>query len=111
MSNEKINNGTWHPVEDVDLHKRKPEEWAKIYGLKLLNNPSNNLWSEYEWAYNFTELSYYPAHQDFDKISEMEMRAFELRRDLFVGADIGEKEVLKTKYIETQWCLNKLRMF
>ena len=69
-------------------------------------------WNEYEWAYNFTKLSYKPilkdedGFPDWDKISEKEMRAQYLKRDLFLGADMGEKEILKQKYIETQWVRN-----
>lgn len=110
-NDRRIIEGKWEPVEKVDFAKRIPEEWAKIYGIKLLSTFNSQYWSEYEWAYNFPNLNYYPASQDFDKISEMEMRAYELRRDLFLGADVGEREVLDTQYIETQWVIGKMRMF
>lgn len=106
-----MNNERWLPVENPDPIKRKPDEWAKIYGIKLLEPLGDHLWSEYEWAYYFIDLSYYPASQDFDKITEMEMRAYELRRDLFLGADIGEKDILNDKYIETRWIKTKIKIF
>lgn len=101
----------WVPVPNPDVLKRRPNEWAKIYKIKLLDNNTSTLWSEYEWAYNFPDLSYYPDTDDFDRMSEMEMRAYELRRDIFLGADIGEKEVLKEKYMETHWVRTKMRSF
>lgn len=106
MINEK-----WAPVPNPDIAKRRPNEWAKIYRIKLFDIQKDGLWSEYEWAYNFPDLSYYPDTDDFDKMAEMEMRADELRRDIFLGADIGEREVLNTKYMETNWIRAKLRSF
>lgn len=106
-----MNKDKWVPVENPDPIKRKPEEWAKIYGIKLLDEIGNHLWSEYEWAYYFVDLSYYPAIKDFDRISEMEMRAYELRRDVFLGADIGERDILNEKYMETNWIKSKIRLF
>ena len=106
-------------IKNVDPHKRKPIEWAKIYNLKLMSSFSENLWSEYEWAYYFSKLKYMPMHDigrngqeldTFDKSTEMEMRAFELNRDLFVNADLGEKMILKEKYIETGWVRKMLML-
>lgn len=102
---------TWDPVTDPDITRRTPDEWAKIYGIKLLTQVPG-WWNEYEWAYNFTSLSYIPLLKDedgfpnWDQIAEKEMRAQYLKRDLFLGADMGEKELLKTKYVETQWLRN-----
>lgn len=102
----------WVPIPNPDISKRKPNEWAKIYLIKLIDQPNHELWSEYEWAYHFiTDLGYYPDTEDFDSMSEKEMRAIELRRDLFLGADIGENEILKSKYIETAWVKSKLKSF
>lgn len=102
------NNEKWQALTDPDITKRTPDEWAKIYKVKLTSQISG-WWNEYEWAYNFQKLSYIPAQKDsegfpdWDSVCEKEMRAQYLNRDLFLGADMGEKEILKTKYIETQW--------
>ena len=40
---------------------------------------------------------------DYDKANNMELRAMEIKRDLFMGADEGEKYVLQRQYIETEW--------
>lgn len=99
---------TWQPIQDPDITKRTPQEWAKIYNIELLTD-INGLWNEYEWAWNFPNLSYIPSkktkdgYYDFDSITEKENRASFLRRDLFLGADDGEKIILKDKYIETTW--------
>ena len=100
-------NNKWEPIQNPDITKRSPIEWANIYGLELLN-PINGYWNEYEWAYNFPNLDYVPKKSsdglyDWDSISDKENRAQFLRRDLFLGADLGEKEILKEKYIETNW--------
>lgn len=102
------NTEKWQPIQDPDITKRTPLEWAKIYNIKLLNEVPG-WWIEYEWAYNFDNLDYIPSKTnedglpDWDSITEKEMRAQFLKRDLFLGADYGEKEILKTKYIETNW--------
>ncbi|MFW6007878.1 MAG: hypothetical protein ACOCP8_01325 [archaeon] len=108
----------WEPVEKVDQSRRKPKEWANIYHIELLGNIPNSLWSEYEWAYHlFTDLQYYPLPDrnkkgvqldSYEKSAQKELRAMELKRDIFMGADMGEKKVLKEKYIETQWVRNRL---
>ena len=95
-------------ITNPDFTKRTPNEWAKIYGIKLTENIVG-LWDEYEWAWNFPALSYLPEKKlsngfyDFDSITEKETRASFLRRDLFVNADIGEKNILKERYIQTAW--------
>ena len=39
-------------VEDIDRQKRKPNEWAKIYNIKLIEcDDYNALQNEYEWAW------------------------------------------------------------
>lgn len=102
------NTEKWQPITNPDITRRTPDEWARIYNIKLLV-PIAGWWNEYEWAYNFSSLSYIPnvkneeGYVDWDSITEKEMRAQYLKRDLFLGADIGEREVLKNKYIETQW--------
>lgn len=105
------NYSKWMPIEKVDSMKRKPNEWAKIYHMQLFGDIPNRLWSEYEWAYNLSDLQRCllpDKNDDFEQAGLMELRADELRRDLFMGADIGEKEVLKEKYIETEWIRMKL---
>lgn len=108
----------WEPVDDVDYSKRKPKEWAGIYHIELLGRVPNELWSEYEWAYHLlNDLQYYPLPDrnkkgvqldNYEQSSLKEFRAMELNRDLYMGADMGEKKVLKDKYIETQWVKNKI---
>jgi hypothetical protein len=106
---------TWEKVEDVDMKKRTPEEWAEIYHIKLLGDITHQLWSEYEWAYHFPTLNYQPLPDDqgeFMKFSEMELRAHELRRDLIKTADNGERYVLQEeeRYIETDWVKRRLKL-
>jgi hypothetical protein len=38
----------------------------------------------------------------------MELRAFDIKNLIFHLADKSEKEILKTKYIETEWIRKKL---
>lgn len=110
----------WVPVSTVDPMKRKPKEWANIYNIQLLE-PLDGLWNEYEWAYNLSEIKYYPLPDKnakgetldtFDKASEMEFRALELKRDVYMSAGIGEKHLLETKkkYVETDWVRHKLNL-
>ncbi len=113
-----MNNDKWEPIDDYDPAKRKPREWAKIYNLELIGDIPNSLWSEYEWAYNLiTRLKYYPLPDtskdgtqldSYENATLQELRAMELNRDLYMGADLGEKKVLEEKYIETQWVRQKL---
>ena len=93
--------------------KRKPQEWAKIYHIKLLDSMENILLNEYEWAYKIDELRYTlipDKYGDFDNASLMELRALELKRDLFMMSDLGEREILEQRYIEIQW-LRRNRTF
>ena len=105
------NSETWQPIQNPDITRRTCDEWANIYGIKLIT-PVNGFWNEYEWAYNFDKLNYMPNIKDedgfpnWDAICDKELRAQFLKRDLFLGADLGEKQVLKEKYIETQWIRN-----
>ena len=110
----------WIPVQTVDPMKRKPKEWANIYHIQLLE-VVDGLWNEYEWAYNLSELKYLPLPDKnekgeildtFDTASEMELRAMELKRDIYLGASIGEAHLLDTKkkYIETDWIRHKLNL-
>lgn len=98
----------WQPIQNPDTTKRTPEEWSKIYGIKL-QEKTTGWYNEYEWAYNFLKLKYIPSKltednlPDWDSITSQEMRAQFLNRDLYLGADLGEKEVLKNQYIETNW--------
>lgn len=109
-------NDKWEPVEDIDFSRRTAHEWAKIYLVELLEESTDDrLWSEYEWAYNFLNMKYRPRIDDVEKLeeylekfAEKEMRAIELRRDIFMGASLGEKEILKERYIETEWVRKRL---
>lgn len=111
-------NPNWEPVENIDFSRRNAQEWANIYKVELLEEPKDDrLWSEYEWAYNFLNMKYRPNIKDATKLedfleefAEKEMRAMEIRRDLFMGASIGEKDILNERYIETEWCRNALNM-
>ena len=118
MANGNVLKDKWVPVSTVDFSRRKPKEWAKIYNVQLLD-VIDGIWSEYEWAYNFSNLKYYPLPDNnnmidpvFERAAEMELRALELRRDIFMGADIGERHLLETKnrYIETEWVKRKLTL-
>jgi hypothetical protein len=89
----------WESVQDLDFARRKPDEWARIYFIKLVGTIPNVLWNEYEWAYHLPTLKYYPMPDrdkngglldSYDKSAVKEMRATELRRDIFMGADMGE---------------------
>lgn len=105
-------NEKWEPINNADLMRRKPLEWARIYNIKLLEPPPDVLWNEYEWAYNMLAFNYefIPDKEgDFDKAGLMELRAMELKRDLFIGADMGERYVLEKQYIETEWLRRKLK--
>lgn len=106
-------------IEDVDLVKRTPLEWAKIYNFKIFGNIKNDLWSEYEWAYNLSNIDYMtlPDRNSQGKLLEtseksenMEIRAMMLKADLFKYADMGEKHVLKSRYVETDAVRYKLNL-
>lgn len=104
-------NEKWEPIKDVDPMRRKPIEWSRIYLIKLLEPVPDVLWNEYEWAYNMLGFNYEllsDKNGDFDKANLLELRAMELKRDLFMGADIGEKYVLEKQYIETEWLRRRL---
>lgn len=111
-----MSNLKWEPVGNIDLSRRKAQEWAKIYKVELLDAPiDDRLWSEYEWAYNFLNSKYRPdlsvaenIEDFYEEFAEKEMRAIELRRDVFMGATLGEKEILNERYIETEWCRNRI---
>lgn len=105
-------NDKWEIVENIDYSRRKPLDWAAIYKVKLLNEPLDNerLWSEFEWAYYFCRTDYSSLDGDFETLAEFEMRAIELNRDLYMGASIGEKEILKERYVETEWCRKRLNI-
>lgn len=120
MANE-ILKDKWEPIQDLDFSRRKPDEWARIYFIKLVGAIPIVLWNEYEWAYHLPNLKYYPMPDrnkkgelldSYDKSASMEMRAISLRRDIFMGADLGEKYVLETegKYIETEWVRKRLTL-
>lgn len=104
-------NEKWEYLSDVDSTRRLPQDWAKIYYIKPLSQlPQDRLWSEYEWAYNFVNVQYIPLNfNKTEKTSEMELRATLLRRDLFIGADESEKNILENQYIETLWAKRMLK--
>jgi hypothetical protein len=89
----------------VDQIKRYPKEWAKIYKIQLVNDEINEMWSEFEWAYNLFNLDYMliPTNDDYEESELMEMRAMDIKRDIFQNADYGEKLMLKERYIDTSW--------
>ena len=103
-------NSKWESVESVDYSRRKQNEWEKIYGIKLLSEIDDRIWSEYEWSYHMCKEDYKSIHKDFEKIAIMEMRAMELRRDIFMGANLSEREILSKNYIETEWVRKKLNV-
>jgi hypothetical protein len=95
---------------NIDLSKRTPAEWSDIYHLKLYNSPPRQLWTEFEWAYNLPNLDYQYIliNDSSEEAEEMELRAFDIKNLIFHLADKSEKEILKTKYIETEWIRKKL---
>lgn len=105
-------NVKWEPITNADFARRKPIEWARLYNIKVYNQIPDVMWNEYEWAYHLINNFQYDLlpddNNDFDKASLMELRAMELKRDLFMGADIGEKHVLETQYIETEWLRRRI---
>ena len=110
-SNRKIED-IWQPIEDVDMTKRFPEEWARINGISIINCTKNELMNEYEFAYWLPSWNYVPVKKtadgimDFDSIAEREMRLTYIRRDIFMGADYGERLMLNDNYVETVWIRN-----
>jgi len=99
----------WEEVENIDLSRRKPEDWARIYKVNLLNSFNDDrLWSEFEWAYHFCNSDYTSMDGDFETLAEYEMRAMDIKRDLFLGATPDEKKILKDRYIETEYVRRKL---
>jgi hypothetical protein len=105
-------NPKWEFVENVDYARRTAHEWAKIYLVELLEEPiDNNMWSEFEWAYNLFTMRYRPDTIDMDAFSELEQRAMELRRDVFMGANLTEKNMLNEAYVETDWVRKRLTGF
>jgi hypothetical protein len=103
-------NKNWEPVENLDYNRRPASEWAKIYGIITNLNDDCRLWSEYELAYHMCNSEYIPSHKDFDKLAAMEMRALELKRDIFISSSVNEREILLHKYIETEWVRKKLNV-
>ncbi|MNB94873.1 hypothetical protein D3C81_944920 [compost metagenome] len=98
-------------MEDIDFSRRKINEWSDIYGVKLVTPiQDDRLVSEFEWAYFLCSADYLPNNKDFERFSEMENRAMELKRDVFMGASIGEKQILNSRYIETEWCRKRLNV-
>lgn len=92
-------------IDDIDLSKRKPIEWANIYNIDVISEMPLTLWSEYEWAYNICNMDYrlkQNKNDEYELSEQMEMRAMLIKADIFKTADIGEKYMLKNKYIETE---------
>ena len=94
-------------IDDIDLSKRKPNEWANIYNIELIEDIPQSLWSEFEWAYHICNMDYKfkkdsGSKDEYEKAEQMEMRAMLIKTDIFKTADIGEKYMLKNKYIETE---------
>lgn len=94
-------------IDDIDLSKRKPNEWAQIYNINILSDVDQKLMSEYEWAYILPNIDYTYIKDNnkdnlYEKAEQMEMRAMLIKTDIFKTADIGEKYILKNKYVETE---------
>ena len=102
-------------VIDPDPEKRKPLEWAKIYFIKLVGAQKiqNKLMGEYEFAWDYINLlNYLPLKDDngeFETYSNFELRAQGLHADMFINATLGEKEALRTKYIDTSFVRRQLK--
>ena len=101
-------------VVNIDQGRRTLTEWAKIYYIKFTEDIDNVLCGEYEWAYNYYNFKFIPvldSNNEFESNAKMEMRAMEIKRDLFVNADMGEKMVLKEKYMDTEFVKSKLHLY
>lgn len=102
-----MNNDKWLPVQDFDRQRRLPNEWAQLYHVKLQGDIEQRRINEYEWAYLLGTVRYFPAAvpdtPTWDRYEDMQYRGDELRRDLILGADSYEREVLTSRYLETQW--------
>jgi len=102
-------------ITDVDLTKRKENEWEDIYHVKITDGEIDvGDMNEFEFAYKLTKSKYYlqPAKQsknkdlDYDVAEQMEMRAMKIVRDIFSNADRIEKEQLEQRYIATKYILD-----
>jgi hypothetical protein len=110
-------------ITNIDYCKRKPNEWAKIYNIKLVTK-IDGIWSEYEWAWNMLhELQYYSLpdmnmtgnvidFSSFEKATEMGNRANSLCMDLYNNATSGERYKLDSdnKFFVTEWVKNQLKV-
>jgi len=104
-------------VDDIDLSKRKPPEWASIYCIKL--NECDNiteLMNEYEFAWNLMhkyKYSLLPDKQgEYDYASMKELRAEMLAMDIYINATSSEKYVLdkEKKYLDTEFIRTQLHL-
>jgi hypothetical protein len=106
----------------VDPVYRKPNEWARIYNIHLIDR-ADNICSEYEWAWNMTnKYKYYPLpdiqedgsfdFDSFDKSNEFEGRAQDIARNIYIHADVGEKSLIDKdmNYVETNWVKHNLKL-
>lgn len=104
-------------VEDIDRQKRKPNEWAKIYNIKLIEcDDYNALQNEYEWAWEMMHsYKYLPLPDktgDYELSSEKELRAEMLVMDIYINALPKEKYIFNThkKYIDTDFIRRRLNL-
>lgn len=104
-------NEKWEPVDNLDYRRRKMEDWAKTYGVIVdIEEDEERLLSEYEWAHFMSNNDYRPCDKNFEKLAVMELRAMELNRDIFMGATLQEREILVSRYIETDWVRRRLNV-
>jgi len=98
----------WESINDVDISKKTTNDWAQIYGVKLLKSYGGFM-DEYEWSYNFDNYDFIPFKKDkyndidYEYIEQKQLRAQLIKRDIFMGATFTEKKILKNRYTETDW--------
>lgn len=99
---------------NIDMSKRTPEEWANIYHIRLYSAFPRVLWTEFEWCYNMINMDYQYISEKVEgelsseKAEEMELRAMEIKNLIFQLAEPAEKNILKDRYIETEWIKKRL---
>jgi translation initiation factor 2B subunit (eIF-2B alpha/beta/delta family) len=97
---------------NVDLTKRSEDDWAKIYHIKILDDTiSNNLMTEFEWAYRMNDMKYILLQNEkksFEDAEKMELRAMMIMCDVISHADKAERDILKNQhtFINTQYILS-----
>ena len=103
-------------VDNPDIEKRKPKEWAAKYFIKLVGRQHvpNKLMNEYEFAWHYVNnaLSFIPISDginEYDTTSNFNLRANGLVADMYINATLGERNELRKKYIDTSFIRRQLK--